>query len=84
MSPDFVLTCLFLPALAALSWAIGGGISRAVHRRRNRSQCRRHVRSVLVTQGGLLIELCHTCDAGEVVDGRWQFAAAVEADHTFG
>jgi hypothetical protein len=84
MRPEFVVLCLLLPALVSLCWMLGEGVSRRIRRRRERGGgCRRHVRTVLVTKHGL-IELCHTCDAGLVVDGRWQFVAPVEADHTLG
>lgn len=39
---------------------------------------------LLPTGSSDLFELCCTCDAGEVIDGRWQFAPPVEADHTLG
>lgn len=84
MSPEFALLCLLLPALVSLCLMLGNGVMCLVRRRRSRSQCRRHVRVVLPTERSGLVELCHTCDAGQVVDGRWQFAAAVEADHTLG
>ena len=50
-------------------------------RRRRRNPCRRHERLTIPAAAGP-VTLCRECDAGDVVDGQWEFAPPVEADHT--
>jgi hypothetical protein len=84
MNSAYVLLCLLAPALLCVCWMIGQGVAHLVRGwRQRRSECRRHVRMLLPTRVGV-VELCCTCDAGRVVDDRWQFADPVEADHTLG
>lgn len=77
----FVWLWLLSPALLSLGLMVAAGIKHLVRRRRDRWPCRDHMR-VLVEVGEGLVELCQVCDAGDVVDGRWQFAPPVDADHT--
>ena len=76
------LFCLLTPAGISLLLLLVHGIVLLVRRRQDgRSSCRRHIRVLLPTSIGL-VALCQVCDAGQVSDGRWEFAPPVEADHT--